>query len=55
VRFGAVSATSFTINSDTSITAAAPASSAGTVHIAVTTLGGTSTASPADRFTFQLI
>ena len=41
-----------TVNSDTSITVTSPAGSAGTVHITVTTPGGTSTTSSADQFTY---
>ena len=41
VKFGTTNATSFTVNSATSITATAPAGSAGTVDITVTTPGGT--------------
>ena len=51
VLFGSNSA-SFTINSSTQITATAPAGSAGTVHITVTTPQGTSTTSSADEFTY---
>jgi hypothetical protein len=51
VRFGAVAA-AFTVNSDTSITATAPAQAAGTVHVTVTTYSGTSSTSPADQFTY---
>ncbi|MGY1942887.1 beta strand repeat-containing protein, partial [Nocardia asiatica] len=42
VRFGATPATSFTVVSDTQITAVAPAASAGPVAVTVTTSGGTS-------------
>lgn len=41
VRFGAKTATSFTVNSSTQITAVAP-SGTGTVNVSVTTSGGTS-------------
>jgi hypothetical protein len=51
VRFGSASATTFTVVSDTQITATAPAGT-GTVDVTVTTPGGTSTTSPADRFTY---
>ncbi|MFJ1709446.1 IPT/TIG domain-containing protein, partial [Kitasatospora sp. NPDC088346] len=40
--FGASAATSFTVVSDTQITATAPSSTAGPVNITVTTPGGTS-------------
>jgi IPT/TIG domain-containing protein/FG-GAP repeat protein len=52
VTFGATNATSFTINSATSITATAPAGSAGTVDVTVTTPGGISATSSADRYTY---
>jgi len=52
VYFGATAATSFTVHSDNWITAIAPAEAAGTVDITVTTTGGASAASSADRFTF---
>jgi hypothetical protein len=53
VQFGAANATSFTVNSATQITATAPAGSAGTVDITVTTAGGTSSTSAADQFTYD--
>jgi alpha-tubulin suppressor-like RCC1 family protein len=53
VMFGTVAATSFTVNSPTSITATAPAESAGTVDIVVTTPAGTSVKSISDRYTFE--
>ena len=53
VDFGATPATSFTVNSDTSITAGSPAGSAGTVDITVTTPGGTSATAAADQFTYE--
>lgn len=53
VQFGNSSATSFTIDSDSQITAVSPAGS-GTVDITVTTPGGTSSTSSADEFTYQL-
>ncbi len=53
IDFGTVPATSFTVNSDTSITAVTPpASAAGTVNVTVTTGGGTSTISGADQYTY---
>ena len=52
VMFGTTAATSFTVNSATQITAVAPAGAAGTVDLTVTTPGGTSATSPADRYTF---
>jgi hypothetical protein len=51
VRFGSDEATSFTIDSATSITAQAPAG-AGTVDVTVTTPGGTSPAVSGDHFTY---
>jgi hypothetical protein len=52
VSFGGVSA-SFTVNSDSSITAVTPAGSAGTVDVTVSAFGGTSTTSHADQFTYR--
>jgi subtilase family serine protease len=52
VKFGSVNAASFKVNSSTSITAVSPAEAAGTVDITVTTPGGTSATSTADRFKF---
>ncbi len=51
VAFGSTAATSFTVNSATSITAAAPAG-AGTVDVTVTAAGVASAASAADQFTY---
>ena len=51
VHFGA-NAASFTVNSDTSITATGPAG-AGTVDVTVTTTGGTSATGAADQFTYS--
>jgi hypothetical protein len=52
VNFGAANPATFTVTSDTSITATAPAGS-GVVDVTVTTSGGTSVTSTADRFTYQ--
>ncbi len=52
VNFGATPATSYTVDSDTSITAVSPAGSSGTVDVTVTTAGGTSASSASDQFTF---
>ena len=53
VNFGANPATGVTVNSNTSITAIAPAGTAGSrVDITVTGPGGTSTTLPADQFTY---
>ena len=55
VTFGE-NAAGFTVNDDSSITAVAPGSEAAeTVHVKVTTLGGTTVTSPADRFTYTPI
>ncbi len=53
VSFGSTSAASFTVNSATSITAVDPAQGAGTIDVTVTTPGGTSGTSAADRFTYN--
>ena len=53
VNFGATAAASFTVNSDTSITATAPAGTGtGAVDVTVTAPGGTSATSAADVFTY---
>jgi hypothetical protein len=53
VYFGGVEATSFSVNSDGSITAVAPAASAdGPVDVTVANFGGTSATSAADQFTY---
>ena len=52
VTFGSTAATSFTVNSSTSITAISPAESAGTVDITVTTPYGTSAVNSSDQFTY---
>jgi hypothetical protein len=52
VTFGGVPARSFTVTSDTSITAVAPAGPAGAADITVRTPGGKSPATAADRFTY---
>ncbi|HST32221.1 MAG TPA: S8 family serine peptidase [Solirubrobacteraceae bacterium] len=51
VKFGSVNATSFAIDSPTSITARSPAG-AGTVDVTVATPGGASPATAGDRFTY---
>ena len=53
VHFGTTLATSFTVNSDGSITATAPPSTVGTVDVTVTAANGTSAQSAADQFTFE--
>ncbi|MEB2844730.1 IPT/TIG domain-containing protein [Endobacterium cereale] len=52
VSFGSTGAASYQVNSDTQITAVAPAGSAGNVPVTVTTVGGTSTAGAASIFTY---
>jgi hypothetical protein len=52
VNFGGVAAPSFTVNSDTSITAVSPPQAAGTLDITVVTPTGTSAAGSADQFTY---
>jgi hypothetical protein len=53
VNFDGTAASSFTVNSDTSITATAPAATAvGPVDVTVTTPSGTSATSGADQFTY---
>jgi hypothetical protein len=54
VNFGTIAATSFAVNSATSITAVSPAAGVGTVHVTVVTPAGTSTASNADLFTYAV-
>ena len=51
VRFGTTAAASYTVNSDTKITATSPAGT-GTVDITVTAAGYTSATGTADRFTY---
>ncbi len=52
VEFGSTPATSFTIDSASSIIAIAPAGGAGTVDVTVVNAGGTSDVSAADRYTY---
>ncbi|MFT4252288.1 MAG: IPT/TIG domain-containing protein, partial [Caulobacter sp.] len=52
VTFGGTAATGYTVNGATQITATAPAGSAGTVDVRVTTVGGTSATSSADYYTY---
>jgi hypothetical protein len=52
VRFGKVAASSFTVDSATTISAATAAETAGTVDVTVTTPGGTSPTNSVDHFTF---
>lgn len=54
VKFGDASATGFTVNSDTQITAVAPSSTTlGSVDITATTLAGVSATAYSDRFTYE--
>jgi hypothetical protein len=54
VNFGSTGATSFTVNSETSITAVSPRmKKGGTLDVTVTTPAGTSPTSSADQFTFS--
>ncbi len=53
VKFGAANAQSFTVNSDTQITATAPTGAAGAADITVVTSYGVSGLSAADRFTYM--
>jgi hypothetical protein len=53
VKFGATAASSYTVNSDTSVTASSPPGSAGTVDVTVSTYSGTSATSSADQFTYS--
>lgn len=54
VKFGSTPATSFTVNSETEITAVAPPSAKpGTVDVTVTTLAGTNTISRFDHFAYR--
>jgi hypothetical protein len=52
VTFGSTNASSFTVSSETSITAVSPAGS-GVVDVAVTTRKGTSATSLADHFSYE--
>jgi hypothetical protein len=54
VSFGSTAAASFTVNSDTSISAITPAVRSGTVDVTVTNSGGTSATTTSDQFTFVL-
>jgi hypothetical protein len=54
VNFGSATAT-FTVNSDSQITAFSPPGAAGTVDVQVTNAVGTSAPTPPDRFTYQPI
>lgn len=54
VKFGAVPATTFTVNSSSKITATAPAGALGTVDVTVSGPGGTSAITSADKYTYAL-
>jgi hypothetical protein len=53
VEVGTSPATDVTVISSTSLTAVAPAGTAGTVDVRVTTPSGTSPVVPADHFTYK--
>ena len=55
VNFGSTAGTSFTVNSDTQITALSPAHAAGVVDVTVTTPVATSATSTADQFTYTTV
>ena len=52
VKFGSTAAASFSVVSDTTVTAVSPAHAAGPVDVTVTTAADTSPISPLDHFTF---
>jgi hypothetical protein len=52
VEFGSTPATSYTVNSSTSITAVSPPETPGLVDVTVTTPNGTSAPNPRDHFRF---
>jgi len=52
VNFGGTPAASFSVASDSMISAVTPANAAGTVEVTVVTAGGTSVTSPVDQFTY---
>lgn len=52
VKFGSTTASSFTVNSNTSVTAVSPSHPAGLIDITVVTAGGTSVTSVHDHYTF---
>ena len=55
VTFGTTAAPSFTIQSNSVLTAVSPAGSAGAFDVTVTTSGGSSATSAADEFTFVVL
>lgn len=52
VTFDGIPALSFTVNSDTKITATTPAHAAGTIEVVVTNLNGSSTSSAGSKYTY---
>jgi hypothetical protein len=52
VKFGSGNATTFAVNSETSISAVSPPGVPGAVNVTVTTAGGTSATTPADEFSY---
>jgi RHS repeat-associated protein len=54
VSFGGTPGTGITVLSDNALTVRAPAHALGTVNVTVTTTGGTSDITPADRFTYVI-
>jgi hypothetical protein len=54
VHFGATTATSFTVNNDSQITATAPAGAPGAVDVTVTNPAGTSAITQADQYTYMV-
>ena len=55
VKFGSAAAPSFTVNTDSQITATTPAGAAGQVDVTVSTPGGTSATGPSDVYTFSTV
>ena len=55
VKFGAVAAAGYTVNSTSQITATSPVQSAGVVDVTVTTPAGTSAHSAADQFSYEAV
>jgi hypothetical protein len=53
VTFGNIPASTFVVNSDSRITAVAPAQAGAAVHVTVTTVGGTSATSTNDQFIYN--
>jgi hypothetical protein len=55
VNFGAIPAAGFSVDSDTQITAIAPAASLGIVDVTVITADGTSTNTAADDYNYDTV